>query len=332
MAGVAQQHDRPVRPARQRIALEQRPLVHAADRRPARAARPRGSRRAPGDHLLHLAARRPGLHVPVGIGHAGDEVDLVAPGVHGIDDDVPVGAPPLGAGIDREVAASARPGTTVRWATRPVNFGRSGPSRISRTRECTPSAPITPSAATRLPSAKTSSTPHARCDRGRRAFYRRRSARQARRREWRRAGRRGAAADRARRSAPRPRRRKRDRPGARPCPKRDGSRLAAETPARRSSGSSPSARSTRMALGLIWMPAPMRWNALRLLVDRHLGAAPRQQAGQRQSADAGADDGHVKPALHLSIPCRPHRTMGTWPSHVKPSAVVCSFPKICLVS
>ena len=29
MAGIAQQHDGPVRPARKRIALEERPLVHA---------------------------------------------------------------------------------------------------------------------------------------------------------------------------------------------------------------------------------------------------------------------------------------------------------------
>ena len=38
-------------------------------------------------------------------------------------------------------------GNTVRCATRPVNLGFSGPSRISRTFECTPSAPMTASAA-----------------------------------------------------------------------------------------------------------------------------------------------------------------------------------------
>ena len=45
-------------------------------------------------------------------------------------------------------------GKVVRCATRPVNLGFSAPSRISRTRECTPSAPMTASAVGPVPSAK----------------------------------------------------------------------------------------------------------------------------------------------------------------------------------
>ena len=102
MAGVAEQDDEAVGPARQRIALEQRPLVHArtGGQQALHVLVEAGQRLA---NLAHLAARRPGLHVPVRIGHAGDEVDLVPPRVHGIDDDVPVRTPPLGAGIDNEI-------------------------------------------------------------------------------------------------------------------------------------------------------------------------------------------------------------------------------------
>ena len=78
---------------------------------------------------------------------------------------------------------------------------------------------------------------------------------------------------------------------ARRCPRRDCPRPAAGRRARRRPSSSPSARSTRMAFGLIWMPAPSALERACLLVDLDPGAGAAGETRQRQPADAGADDG-----------------------------------------
>src|SRR5215467_5726144 len=52
-------------------------------------------------------------------------------------------------------APSSAAGNTVRCATEPVNLGCSGPSSISRTSECTPSAPTAASAPELLPFGRT---------------------------------------------------------------------------------------------------------------------------------------------------------------------------------
>ena len=42
----------------------------------------------------------------------------------------------------------------------------------------------------------------------------------------------------------------------------------------------------------------------RLLVDRDVGAAPRQQARERQPTDPRTNDGNLRPALHRRVPFR----------------------------
>ncbi|SOY41554.1 hypothetical protein CBM2586_A11144 [Cupriavidus phytorum] len=101
VAGIAQQHQAAPAPQRQRVALKQRPLGHfdrAFDQR-LHAFVPAVEGRA---HFFD-AARHPALaHVPLGLGHAGDVVDLVELAGVEVDHHVAVIGPPLGAALVRE--------------------------------------------------------------------------------------------------------------------------------------------------------------------------------------------------------------------------------------
>src|SRR4051812_34240713 len=96
MAGVAEENYAAFAPLRERLALEDRPLVAI------RAGVERGAHvgveaRERSAQLVHVAFRRPGLRRdPVlALGLAGDEVDLVARLGGVVHDDMAVDAPPL---------------------------------------------------------------------------------------------------------------------------------------------------------------------------------------------------------------------------------------------
>ena len=99
MTGIAQKHDAALAPARQRLALEDGPLV--AVRTGLQHGAHIGVEAGIGlAQLSHIALGRPGFaRQPFGgLRHAGDEVELAARRVRVVDDDVAVDAPPFGAG------------------------------------------------------------------------------------------------------------------------------------------------------------------------------------------------------------------------------------------
>ena len=111
--------------------------------------------------FVHVALRRPRLaRQPLGrLGHAGDEVDLAAVAARVVDDDVPVDAPPFRARRRRRPCRpSARTETSRDTRSRPCESAHRARAMMSRTIECTPSAPITRSASARRPSSNLSVT------------------------------------------------------------------------------------------------------------------------------------------------------------------------------
>jgi hypothetical protein len=100
MAGVTQQSHVALAPTRQRIAVDQRPFVYGGAGRQ-HVLNLRMEFRESFAEFPHVAHGRPGFDSEAGLWLAGDEIDLATVGLHIIDDDVPVGAPPLSAIFDR---------------------------------------------------------------------------------------------------------------------------------------------------------------------------------------------------------------------------------------
>jgi hypothetical protein len=133
MAGIAKQRDVAIRPALQRIAIDDRPFVHvgACGQTPAR---PGGRNRERLAQFPDVALRRPGLDTEIRLRLAGDEIDLAAVRLDVIDDDVAVLAPPFGAIVDL-CATEQRGGIGGAVGDPPVKLTGEASNRMSLTRE-----------------------------------------------------------------------------------------------------------------------------------------------------------------------------------------------------
>ena len=150
MAGIAEQHDAPAAPAVVALAIEDRPDRHVGGHLDD--AQQVGVEVVEAlEQLLARAGQRSRIALPPGPGRDADDINLIAPAGHEIDEDVPVRTPPFGAVRNLVKPRSACVGKIARCAAIPMYRGGSRPSRYSRTLEFTPSAPTTISASTVTP-------------------------------------------------------------------------------------------------------------------------------------------------------------------------------------